>query len=794
MGLPVIQAIHASSTYEAWKEGSFGLLPTDIAMNVALPELDGRIITSPISFKQAQGKDVVTDSSLVRYAAYQPGCAFVARFASRWLALQSKANDTKEVALILPNYPNKDSRLANGVGLDTPASAVAIVKALRADGYSVGQNIPDEPDVLIAQLAARITNDVAHLEERFYEASLSEQEFLEYYAQLPAAIRDRVETQWGRYEDDPYFTGTSFAIAGIHAENIFISIQPSRGYHVDVHKTYHSPDLAPPFSYFAFYFWVGKTFGADAVIHLGKHGNLEWLPGKSLALDEETCFPAAIFKEIPHFYPFIINDPGEGSQAKRRSHAVIIDHLIPPMTRAETYGVLMQLENLIDEYYEAFHSDAKRTRILRREIEKLVREHHLKKDLDIDSDDVDELLVKLDSYLCEVKEAQIRDGLHIFGRPPVGNQLADLLVALHRLPGGANMGLTQALARDMQLGFDPLQIDYSLPFNALVQGTHCRTYGDVVEVLEQTAKRYITDTIDQQAVPFEAQSHAGTATLLKYILADTLPKVLASREEVDNLLQGLTGRYVPAGGSGAPTRGRVDILPTGKNFYSIDVRTVPTEAAYQVGQKSAEALIQRYLQEHGDYPESVAISVWGTATMRTGGDDIAQAMALMGVKPRWQNANRRVVDFEIIPLLKLGRPRIDVTLRVSGFFRDAFPDSIALFNAVVEKVIGLDETDEDNFVRKRYRRECSEWQTQGYTEQQAIQMSQYRVFGSKPGAYGAGLQATYRRAGMGNKSRPGQRLYRLEQLCIRPAGAWCIGQRHVSRTPEAHTGGNAKPG
>jgi len=741
VGIPVIQAIHASSTYEAWKEGSFGLLPTDIAMNVALPELDGRIITSPISFKQSLAKDAVTDSSLVRYAAYQPGCAFVARFAKRWLGLQTKTNETKKVALILPNYPNKDSRLANGVGLDTPASAVAILNALRAKGYSVGQNIPAGSDALITQLAERITNDVTRLEERYYEASLPEQEFLEYYSKLSSAIRSRVETQWGSYQDDPYFTGASFAIPGICAENIFVSIQPSRGYHVDVHKTYHSPDLPPPFSYFAFYFWVSKTFGADAVIHLGKHGNLEWLPGKSLALDEETCFPAAIFKEIPHFYPFIINDPGEGSQAKRRSHAVIIDHLIPPMTRAETYGVLMQLENLIDEYYEAFHSDVKRTRILRKEIEKLVSEHQLKKDLDINSDDVDELLVKLDAYLCEVKEAQIRDGLHIFGQPPIGNQLADLLVALHRLPGGTNPGITQALARDLQLAFDPLQIDYALPFNTEVQGTHCRTYGDAVEALELTAKRYIAETIEQQAVPASAQSHAETTALLSHILHDTLPKVLASRQEIDNLLQGLDGRYIPAGGSGAPTRGRVDILPTGKNFYSIDVRTVPTEAAYQVGQKSAEALIQRYLQEHGDYPESIGISVWGTATMRTGGDDLAQAMALMGVKPRWQNANRRVSDFEIIPLFKLGRPRIDVTLRVSGFFRDAFPDSIALFNAVVEKVIALDETDEDNFVRKRYHRENAAWQTQGYTDEQAMQMSQYRVFGSKPGAYGAGLQA-----------------------------------------------------
>lgn len=741
IGVPVIQAIHASSTLEAWQAGSFGLLPTDIAMNVALPELDGRIITRAISFKHSQGKDAITDSSIVRYAAYEPGCDFVARFAGRWLALQGKRNADKKIALILPNYPNKDSRLANGVGLDTPASTIAILEALRDDGYCVGASMPAEADALMQQLASRMTNDLNRLEGSAYDASLPEMLFLEYYGKLSDAIRKRVEAQWGDYRDDPYFDGDSFAIPGIYSENVFISIQPSRGYHVDVHKTYHSPDLPPPFSYFAFYFWVQHVLAADAVVHLGKHGNLEWLPGKSLAPDDASCFPAAIFDAIPHFYPFIINDPGEGSQAKRRSHAVIIDHLIPPMTRAETYGVLMQLENLIDEYYEAFHSDARRTRVLRKEIEKLVAEHHLKKDLAIDSDDVDELLVKLDSYLCEVKEAQIRDGLHIFGHAPIGGQLVDLLVALHRLPNGVQPGLTQALARDLGFPLDPLQTDYALPFGKVVQGVLCRSHGDVVETLEHMAKQLVEALLLHAVMPEQALPYPETAGVLHCILADTLPKVVATHEETDHLLLGLRGRYIPAGGSGAPTRGRVDILPTGKNFYSIDVRTVPTEAAYQVGRKSAEALVQRYVQEHGDYPESIGLSVWGTATMRTGGDDIAQAMALMGVKPVWQHANRRVSDFEIIPVFKLGRPRIDVTLRVSGFFRDAFPDIIALFNAVVEKVIALDEADEDNYIRKRYLRERAAWQKQGYTDEQAEQMSQYRVFGSKPGAYGAGLQA-----------------------------------------------------
>jgi cobaltochelatase CobN len=739
IAIPVIQAIHASSTYEAWKEGSFGLSPTDIAMNVALPELDGRIITRPVSFKKARDRDELTDSSAVYYSVYPPGCKFVTQFARNWIALQQKKNSDKRIALILPNYPNKDSRLANGVGLDTPQSTVEIIRALQQQGYTVGNAIPQHGDELMLWISSRITNETASRHTRPYQVRISLESFYSVYNALSPVLKDKVYAQWGDITNDPYFDGDGFAIPGIYSGNLFISIQPSRGYHLDVHKSYHSPDLPPPYYYFAFYTWIQQEFQADAIVHIGKHGNLEWLPGKSIAPDETSCFPAAILGPIPQFYPFIINDPGEGSQAKRRTQAVIIDHLIPPMTRAETYGVLLQLENLIDEYYEAFHADAKRARILRGNIERLVNEHQLRKDLDVQSDDVDELLVKLDGYLCEIKESQIRDGLHIFGRMPEGEQLVDLLLALHRLPSAGVQGITQALAADIGIAFDPLQAKFETPFDQNVLGVHCRTQGDVVEVLELKARELIINVIHAGGngyIPF-----LNTVVVINYILNTTLPKLKDTRLEIEHLLKGLSGKYIPAGGSGAPTRGRLDILPTGKNFYSIDVRTVPTEAAYQVGYKSAEALLQRYIQEHGEYPESIAISVWGTATMRTGGDDITQALALMGVRPIWQNVNRRVSDFEIIPMFQLGRPRIDVTIRISGFFRDAFPDIISLYNSVVEKVASLDETDEENFVRKRIHKDTDQWTAQGYNAEQSRQMAMYRVFGSKPGAYGAGLQA-----------------------------------------------------
>lgn len=747
---PVIQAILASSNREAWREGLFGLNPADTAMNVVLPEMDGRIITGPIGFKESLGRDALTDSDQVRYEAHDPGCAFVAEFCARWSRLQSAPNADKRVAVILPNYPNRDARLANGVGLDTPASCVEVLDALRQAGYGVTAAAPESGAALMAALTGGVTNDLDFSSGRTCPTILTHGEFAAAYQALSPSLRDRIERQWGRKEDSPHYRAEGFQIPGLPLGNVFLGIQPSRGYNLDPQAIYHSPDLPPPYAYLAFYFWVQKAFQADAVIHLGKHGNLEWLPGKSLALDPASCYPAALLGPLPHFYPFIVNDPGEGSQAKRRNQAVILDHLVPPLTRAETFGDLSRLENLIDEYYEAANLDPRRAAHLQKEIAELVEKNHLQADLGAAGSGIQELLIRLDRYLCELKEAQIRDGLHVLGKVPQGDQLISLLIALHRVPSEPGRpGLTQALAQDLALALDPLSADPASLLSApsghagpvRIGGVACRTAGDAVAALEQLARAHVETALSHPAAAMESLSGLPRfAACLRVLVEETLPKLRRTEDEITNLLRGLEGKYVPSGPSGAPTRGRLDVLPTGRNFYSVDVRTVPTEAAYRLGSKSASLLIERHLQEKGEYPRTVGLSVWGTSTMRTGGDDLAQALALLGVKPVWEGANRRVADFEVIPLMRLGRPRVDVTLRISGFFRDAFPDSISLFQAAVQRVAEQEEPPDQNPLREHVLREKDEWLAEGLTEGQAGEKALYRVFGSKPGAYGAGLQ------------------------------------------------------
>lgn len=736
--VPVIQGIMASCNKETWAEGSFGLPPTDVAMNIALPEVDGKIISTAISFKEALEKDDLTDSEVVKYVAFDEGCNRVAKQAKSWITLNSKENKDKKIALVVPNYPNKNSRLANGVGLDTPQSTVDLIHELNNVGYDLGTVIPDTVDDLITQLTDNITNDPDSLHSAKVNLTITASDFFAYYNNLDISLREKVEEQWGNPTDSPNYRNGNFIIPGVCLGNVFVSIQPSRGYDIDLQATYHSPDLPPTYAYLAYYVWLQQYFKADAIIHMGKHGNLEWLPGKSVALSEESCFPSAILGEIPHFYPFIINDPGEGTQAKRRAHAIILDHLIPPMTRAENYGDLLKLELLIDEFYEAALLDPKRASLIKSKIENLVNTTNLKSDLNNDGKDIDELLEVIDGYLCELKEAQIRGGLHIFGKHPEGEKLTDLMVALHRLPSTNNPGITQAIADDLNLNFNPIDVDFELSYNHNVGSIQCRTYGQAVEVLELKAKNYIDDLLNNDLN--KESLGAETLAVINEIENVTLSKIIRTKDEITNLLKGLNGGYVPPGGSGAPTRGRLDILPTGKNFYSVDTRTIPSQSAYELGVKSAKNIVDRYLQDQGEFPTSIGISVWGTSTMRTGGDDIAQAFALLGVRPIWSGMNRRVSDFEIISLLELKRPRVDVLLRISGFFRDAFPDVISLFNSAIEKIAMLDEDDEMNPIKKRFNTEKKDWVAKGLSEQQAEERSLYRVFGSKPGAYGAGLQ------------------------------------------------------
>lgn len=740
---PVLQVIFAGSAKEDWSNGTRGLSARDIAMNVALPEVDGRIISRAVSFKGLRRRDVNCEIDIIDYEPVADRVEFVSALAANWARLRRTAIPERRVAVVLANYPNRDGRMGNGVGLDSPAATVSVLRAMAEAGYGV-KDIPRDSGELIARLRAGPTNNAQVLAGRKITETLPLKDYLAFFDTLPVAARRLVSGRWGSPEDDLFFVDGVFAVPAFRCGNAAVCLQPARGYNIDPASSYHDPDLPPPHGYLAFYAWLRFRFAANAIVHMGKHGNLEWLPGKGLALSAD-CFSEAALGPMPHLYPFIVNDPGEGSQAKRRSQAVIIDHLTPPLTRAESYGPLRNLEQLVDEYYEAAGLDPRRLKVLRGQILDLCRVTGLDADCGMDDDDDDdEALQKLDRYLCELKEMQIRDGLHIFGETPGGRQLTDLLAALVRTPRGSGPGdasLPRALAADLGLGFDPLDCDMGAswpgPRPEILGGDDpWRTCGDTVERLEKLA----ADLVCGAQSPGE--EWAATGAVLAQLNATIRPAVeVSGQAEIKGLLQGLAGRFVEPGPSGAPTRGRPDVLPTGRNFYAIDPRTAPTPAAWTLGWKSAALLVERHMQEHGAWPKTMALTAWGTSNMRTGGDDIAQGMALMGVRPTWDSASRRVSGFEILPSGILDRPRVDVTLRISGFFRDAFPGLIDLFDSAVRAVAALDESADVNPLAANVRRQAGELRTSGLSAEEATRRAAFRVFGSKPGAYGAGLQA-----------------------------------------------------
>ena len=773
---PVLQVVLSGSSEDSWRQSSQGLNARDLAMNVVLPELDGRIMSRAISFKADSLWHAATECRIVTYREVPDRVSFVADLAANWARLRRTPAPERRVAVILANYPNKDGRIANGVGYDTPASTVAILDAMQTAGYTTG-GYPLTGNGIVEDLQRGPTNALqAHrstvvsnspdlfrrslpsadkaeprIQTRQGEdgvvdgARLTLTDYLTHFHTLPEGLRARVTERWGDPSRDPFFVRGAFRLPVRLYGNAAVAIQPARGYNIDPKATYHDPALLPPHGYLAFYFWLRHCFRADAVIHNGKHGNLEWLPGKANALTEE-CLPEVALGPLPQLYPFIVNDPGEGTQAKRRTGAVIIDHLTPPLTRAETYGPLKDLEALVDEYYLAAGLDRRRRDSLKADILDLTKSSRLDVDAGFTGSE-DEDLQRLDAFLCDLKEAQIRDGLHILGTSPEGRLETDLLVALTRVPRGlgeaGDQSLIRALAVDFGFSeFDPLTCNMAASWiadrPAVLQSLTSdpwRSNGDTVERLELFAASLLTGTEPPK-------DFTNTAMVLSEIDNRVRPALRAcGRDEVAALIKGLAGRFVAPGSSGAPTRGRLDVLPTGRNFYSLDNRTVPTPTAWNLGQRSAEDLLLRHFQDFGRYPKALGLSAWGTSNMRTGGDDIAQALALIGARPVWEPSSWRVTGYEIIPLAKLGRPRVDVTLRISGFFRDAFPAQIELLDKAIRAVGALAEDDEDNPLAARMRAEGALLTSSGVEVSDAREMAGHRIFGSKPGAYGAGLQA-----------------------------------------------------
>ncbi|MBC7389038.1 MAG: cobaltochelatase subunit CobN [Opitutaceae bacterium] len=784
LDVPILQAITSGMSKGSWENSGRGLNPLDTAMNVAIPEFDGRIITVPISFKE---KERETKG----YEAQEDRIESVANLAYRFARLRHIPNEKKKIAFVFTNSSSKASQIGNAVGLDAPASLYTILNAMLAEGYQI-HNLTPSGTELIHELIDRCSYDENYLTtEQLNRAvgRVSGEIYAKWFKDLPEILQSKMLKQWGEPPGETYVHNNHISLAGLDFGNVLVALQPPRGYGMDPDAIYHQPDLPPTHHYYAFYRWLRDDWGADAIVHVGKHGTLEWLPGKGIGLSK-NCFPDALLGDLPLFYPFIINDPGEGSQAKRRAHAVVVDHLTPPMTTADVYGELAELTQLVDEYYQVETLDPSKLPLLQRQIWELIKKSNLDSDLsamlsrnhgdhvhdwddkmtpegvpvslaEMAGKDISHLIEDIDGYLCELGAAQIRNGLHILGEMPHETALTDMLQALTRLPNIGVPGLLSAVATlygfDSQLLLSQKGQKLSFVSKEFVQmaGRPVVSGADVLEVIDELIKhlfelmaknRFSKPSVYQVLIEtFGAgksrDDFSAITEVLHYVCDQIVPNLGHTYDEITNLLHGLSGGYIPAGASGAPTRGMAHILPTGRNFYTCDPRALPSQAAWLVGSQLAKEVLKRHFKETGAYPENVGISIWGTSAMRTQGDDVAQILALMGVKPVWQTESRRVTDIEIIPLEELDRPRIDVTTRISGFFRDAFPHLIELIDKAVQMVVALDEPPESNYLRKHYLKELEELQQQDISIEEAEQKAGYRIFGSPPGSYGAGILA-----------------------------------------------------
>ncbi|MFJ1669759.1 cobaltochelatase subunit CobN [Streptomyces bottropensis] len=730
LDVPILQALCLTGSRSAWEESDEGVSPLDAASQIAVPEFDGRLITVPFSFKE------IDEDGLPAYVADPERAARVAGIAVRHARLRHIANADKRLALVLSAYPTKHSRIGNAVGLDTPASAVALLRRLREEGYDFGgADVPGlasgDGDELIRALIEAGGHDQDWLTEEQLARNpvrIPAADYRRWYATLPEELRTAVEEHWGPAPGEMFVDRSAnpegdIVLAALRFGNLLILIQPPRGFGENPIAIYHDPDLPPSHHYLAAYRWIAARaddggFGADAMIHLGKHGNLEWLPGKNAGLSA-ACGPDAALGDLPLIYPFLVNDPGEGTQAKRRVHATLVDHLVPPMARADSYGDIARLEQLLDEYAQISSMDPAKLPAIRAQIWTLIQAARLDHDLGLDDrpedDGFDDFLLHVDGWLCEVKDAQIRDGLHVLGTPPADADRVNLVLAILRarqIWGGTTAlpGLREALGLD--------------------ESAATRTTADEAEAKARALVERMEELgWDPGSVPDE---HGEQVTaILEFAAREVVPRLKATTAELHHVVHALNGGFVPAGPSGSPLRGLVNVLPTGRNFYSVDPKAVPSRLAWETGQALADSLLERYRADNGEWPTSVGLSLWGTSAMRTSGDDVAEALALLGVRPVWDDASRRVTGLEAVPAEELGRPRVDVTLRISGFFRDAFPHTIGLLDDAVRLAASLDEPAEANHVRAHVQADLA---SHG-DERRATT----RIFGSRPGTYGAGL-------------------------------------------------------
>ena len=781
LGVPVLQAITTMRSESRYEASDTGVMGFELALSVALPEFDGNVITHPVSGKERMDDAAGIGSAPKQHFPMDDRVDHVARLAVNWARLRHLPNDEKSVAVVLHNYPPSDDGIGTAFGLDSPESAVNLLDELDDRGYAV-DGAPTDGAELIDRLTSQLTLDSRWVApEDIAELSVdtvSPEQYAEWFTDADDRFRENVIDEWGDPPDRP------FAIPGVEYGNVLVTVQPPRGFGMDPSKVYHDSDLQPPHDYYAFYAWLRNAYDADAVVHLGTHGSLEWLPGKTVGLDGASA-PDQLIDDLPNVYPYIVNNPGEGAQAKRRSYAAIVDYLTPVMRSAGTYDDLANLEELVREYRKAGMADARADdgEHLRERIEAVVAELDLATDLGIESvDDIDfeDLVERIHEYLTDVKTTQIRMGLHTMGEPPADDRLVEYLVALTRLENPGAPSLRESVAGVLGVDYDRMLDDpgaYDEALGMYLSEAADRVHETSLELVSELAAHDFDvpaseadagpdDEVNMNLLVVDIDplgdaradpgAHDDLREVLQFICDEAAPRVAGAEAEIPRTAAALNGEHVPPGGSGAPTRGGVDLLPTARNFYTLDPRKVPAKTAWDVGKRVADGVAERHYEEsaarspaeqssgersdprdEGEYPEEVGVVAWGTPTVRTRGETIAQVLGLMGVEPVWTDAGR-VDGVEPISLEELGRPRIDVTTRVSGLFRDAFPQAASVIHDAVDAVVDLDEPPEMNYVKKHVEAEAQELEADGVDADEAADLATQRVFTTKPGGYGAG--------------------------------------------------------
>ncbi|AEH06780.1 cobaltochelatase subunit CobN [Methanothermococcus okinawensis] len=731
LNVPILQAIVSTGYIEDWKKSIAGINPIDLVIGMAMPEFDGTIIHFPIGGKE-KIKDGEVGAPIIKYKSIKDRVEKIVDLSLKYANLKLKENKDKRIAIIFHNYPPRNDKIASAFGLDSPESVLNILKELKNRGFDVNPDLYKNGTDLIKHMLNYATNDKRFLTEELIKkavGNVKKEDYEKWFNNLSEKVKYELIKDWGEIPGDVMNFDGKLIIPGIINGNIFISVQAPRGFGENPSAIYHSPDLSPPHYYIAFYKWIKNVFKADAVMHIGKHGNLEWLPGKCVGLSRD-CYPD-VNMELPNIYPYIVNNPGEGTQAKRRSYATIISHLIPPMTISDLYAELSELEKDIDEYYEV--EGVEKKDFLKKNILNKIKELKLDEDLmdgntinkKMDNTNFENLLNKIHDYLEELKNRQINEGLHIMGVPLCDDKLINMIFMIIRY----QFNYLEIISNI--LGYDWDKLNENMGQNHKIID---KINEIAINLLNEYKKYDFNENEIKNLKTIKINSNLKEILKTVSIIYKSLMRV---DDEIKHAVDALEGKYVPPRIAGAPTKD-INCLPTGRNFYSCNPQEIPTKTAYEMGKRLADDLVNKYLDEEGKYPEYLGVIVWGSPTMRTKGDDIGEILYLLGVKPIW-NKMGRVIGTEVIPLSELRRPRIDLTLRVSGLFRDTFPQVIDLIDDAVRKVANLNEPDEMNYIKKHYKQDVEEKLKNGIDEKIARETSLYRIFSDKPGTYGAGV-------------------------------------------------------